>query len=360
MTSAVSLFCALTLCSQVHSITDVETPPPAPAPPSSNQTAVRLRDGTTAENGRVEVYINGLWGTVCDDEWDMLDAAVVCRQLGFGTAVMAVSSGRYGSVDNDVPILMDNVACNGHEDTIQECTHVTESDANCAHSEDAGVVCYPSTNVTFNVTVRLRGGTVENAGRVEVFHGGMWGTVCDNGWDLVDARVVCRQLGFSDAILSLTGSSFGEGNGSIWMDNVECSGVEPRLEYCFFSGWGDNSCDHTEESGVICTAVRLRDGTTAENGRVEVYSNGLWGTVCDDKWDRLDAAVVCRQLGFATAVMAVSNGRYGSVNDDVPIWMDDVACKGHEDTIQDCTHVTASDANCAHSQDAGVVCCRFE
>ena len=85
--------------------------------------------------------------------------------------------------------------------------------------------------------------------------GGMWGTVCDDDWDLVDARVVCRQLGFPDAVLSLAKSSFGEGNGSIWMDNVECSGVEPRLEDCIFSEWKINDCDHTEDSGVICSKI---------------------------------------------------------------------------------------------------------
>ena len=83
----------------------------------------------------------------------------------------------------------------------------------------------------------------------------MWGTVCDDGWDLSDARVVCRQLGFPDATLSSTGSSFGEGNGSIWMDDVECSGDEARLEDCTFSGWGVNNCDHTKDSGVICSKM---------------------------------------------------------------------------------------------------------
>ena len=87
---------------------------------------------------------------------------------------------------------------------------------------------------------------------MEIFKNGQWGTVCDDNWDLNDARVVCNQLGFSEAISAPMGASFGEGTGQIWLDDVGCTGVETRLNQCHHNGWGIENCVHGEDAGVIC------------------------------------------------------------------------------------------------------------
>ena len=104
--------------------------------------SVRLVDGSSSSEGRVEVYYQGAWGTVCDDLFDIQDATVICRQLGFPSAVRAVSAAAEFSV-GDGPIFLDNLECTGDESKLSDCTHTGWTVDYCDHSEDAGVICTP-------------------------------------------------------------------------------------------------------------------------------------------------------------------------------------------------------------------------
>ena len=82
---------------------------------------------------------------------------------------------------------------------------------------------------------------------------GKWGTVCDDGWDDTDAGVVCRQLGFGSSGTAIGSAGFGQGSGSIWLDNVTCTGSELMLVNCSHLGVGaTRSCSHSEDAGVRC------------------------------------------------------------------------------------------------------------
>ena len=104
-------------------------------------------------------------------------------------------------------------------------------------------------------TTRLVGGENAREGRVEVFHDGEWGTVCDDGWARTDknARVVCRELGFPHTDAQVASyRQFGVGEGPIWLDDVDCDGSEDELSECGHREWGSNDCGRGENVGVIC------------------------------------------------------------------------------------------------------------
>ena len=105
------------------------------------------------------------------------------------------------------------------------------------------------------IPLRLQGPLSTNgSGRVEIFYKGEWGTICDDHWDIDDARVACRQLGYKYGVRALPGGRVPSGSGRIWLDDVGCTGKEQNLSSCSHVGWKNHKCGHSEDAGVECAS----------------------------------------------------------------------------------------------------------
>uniref|UniRef100_A0A3Q3REM9 Lysyl oxidase homolog n=2 Tax=Mastacembelus armatus TaxID=205130 RepID=A0A3Q3REM9_9TELE len=167
-----------------------------------------------------------------------------------------------------------------------------------------------------------------NEGRIELFHKGEWGTICDDDFSISNANVLCRQLGFVSATGWTHSAKYGKGQGKIWLDNVLCNGGEKSIEFCKSRGWGNSDCTHDEDAGVVCKDERIPgfvdsnviDAHVDENkieevrlrpviamakkrlpiteGVVEVRYKDGWAQICDLGWTTKNTHVVCGMLGF--------------------------------------------------------------
>uniref|UniRef100_A0A673IHN0 Si:dkey-21h14.10 n=1 Tax=Sinocyclocheilus rhinocerous TaxID=307959 RepID=A0A673IHN0_9TELE len=276
--------------------------------------SIRLVGGSLC-SGRLEVPHGNTWHTVCDAAFDQQDAEVVCRELNCGAPVQVLGAAAFDK--GDAQMWTQEIQCRGDEYQFALCP--TSLSHNCSHDSDVSVVCAE--------TVRLVGGNSRCAGRVEVLHDGQWGTVCDVGWDLPDAAVVCRELGCGEALSAPKSAHFGEGSGPIWISDLVCTGSESTLMNCRLIGWGIEA-NHAEDAGVICS-VRLVGGSRC-SGRVEVPHNQTWMSVCDAAFDQQDAEVVCRELDCGAPVQVLGAG-----SDE--IWADVFDCDGNETKLSECS-----------------------
>jgi len=317
--------------------------------------------GDSGSKGRLEVYHNGTWGTVCDNGFTDTAARVVCYSLGYGYVGRFIGN-TYGAGIGR--IWLDNVRCIRLYSHITRCRHSGWGRHNCSHIDDVSISCIADSTEA----VALVGGESPRVGRLEVFHGTQWGTVCDHGFTGAAAKVVCRSLGFGYIGKKVDINLYGVGDGLIWLNNVNCIGTEKYIGECSHGDWGDHSCSHLQDVAISCTnnspaadvnnsttsvtPVRLVGGSSLR-GRLEILHNGGWGTVCGDFFSTVETRVVCRMLGFASGTK-IDNSNY--TTSAGPIWLDDVRCSGAERDISECSHSGWAVHNCQHREDVAISC----
>ncbi|MCJ8742902.1 hypothetical protein PDJAM_G00087630 [Pangasius djambal] len=253
---------------------------------------VRLSGGSECQ-GEVEIYFRQDWRRVLLDSWSLSEASVLCRQLGCGSVLNYRSS---PFTTEHKHMCVTGFSCSGSEAHLGNCS--SAQPVNCSSREQLYITCLGPR------PIRLVGSGGDCAGRLEVFHSGSWGTVCDDSWDIEDAQVVCRQLQCGEAL------------------------------------------SHTE--------ARLVNGSDSCSGRVELQYLSEWGTVCAVGWDMRAADVLCAQLDCGSAVAVVEVDWFGEGSGH--IWADVFDCQGNETHLSQCGISSWSRAACSHKHDGGVIC----
>ncbi|XP_062579143.1 deleted in malignant brain tumors 1 protein-like, partial [Saccostrea cucullata] len=313
---------------------------------------IRIVNGSSAQEGRIEVLINGQWRSVCDGYWDRREADVTCKVLGYSGGLPAHSSA-FGGGDKDV--WLDGLNCNGKESSLLECSHSVVGSSSCGYSNRAGVVCYHARNDS----VRIVNGSSQYEGRVEVLINDEWRTLCDRYWDKNDAAVTCKSLGYSRGLPAFS-SLFGEGNKETWwLDRIYCNGYENSLVECQQSVISSKTCNYDRNAGVVCLStgfdvIRIANGSSFHEGRVEVFINGKWRTICSRNWNKADANVACRSLGYKGG-LPVTSPVLSEEKDN--LWMlGDASCSGSESSLSECRISVIKPSQCINDGQAGVVC----
>eukprot|EP00057_Strongylocentrotus_purpuratus_P007951 XP_011662425.1 PREDICTED: neurotrypsin-like [Strongylocentrotus purpuratus] len=262
---------------------------------------VRLADGDQYNNGRVEIFYNDEWVTVCDHNWGDDDAQIVCHQLGHNSGNAVVKKDAYYGPGSGSSYDVDCF----FKSNLSACSFVEGNPIICSHHDDVGVKCESQYDV------RLADGSIYNNGRVEIFYNDEWVTVCDHNWSDHEAETVCRQLRHNSGNPVVKNNAYyGPGSGSIY--NVDCLSGS-HLSECSFVEASSDICTHNDDVGVHCESqydVRLADSVIYNRGRVEIFYNAEWVTVCDVNWGADEAQIVCGQLGYDSGNPVVKNNAY--------------------------------------------------
>ncbi|XP_071818466.1 scavenger receptor cysteine-rich domain superfamily protein-like isoform X1 [Apostichopus japonicus] len=273
---------------------------------------LRLVNGDSGFEGRLEVYTDAYgWGSICPDRWTDATAVTLCRQLGFSNVEAPLAF--YG----DGPYSVLHISCYGDEREWQDCPHHFNPDVHCRNQ--VGVKCADFAN---EGTIRLVGGqspVSSTKGRVEIFHDGQWGAVRTSVWDHKAAQVSCKQLGYEGGVV-LGPSGVLTAEQECFFANISCEGLESMLTDCAQSGWKlDCSSAHSVDAVVQCYppvalyTPRLYNGTSPNEGRLEVWDGEDWRRLCHDDIETTEAEIVCKELGFISLrSLDTDNGKFGN------------------------------------------------
>ncbi|XP_029998132.1 scavenger receptor cysteine-rich type 1 protein M130-like [Sphaeramia orbicularis] len=225
--------------------------------------SVRLVHGSSLCSGRLEVRSNQSWSSVCEEDLDLNDTQVVCRELGCGAPGL-LQGGLYG--EGEAPVWTSELQCEGNESAVLDCRRSSSAGKTCSPGTAAGLTCSDPGGV------RLVGQPSRCAGTLEIQHQGHWRPVEDEYklWDLKSGSAVCQHLDCGSAVsVNRTDNSTDR---PVWVVSVPCVKLTSGLRDCVGL---DDFYKHSSGVDVVCSDLLPQPNISLSDGVFEVYQQGF-------------------------------------------------------------------------------------
>ncbi|VDI63674.1 Hypothetical predicted protein [Mytilus galloprovincialis] len=269
----------------------------------------------------------------------------ICQMLGFESKIIVAD---IISSPQETDGFMD-INCSGNEQLLSECTRTYNVYGDCMAKWTTAFRCFDQ---------MLSHGNTPYNGRLEIYHGAQWGTVCDDGFGDSEASVVCRYLELSwNGRFSYEFKDLSDGSNYI-LDDIVCTGRESSIVNCRHTSWNTHNCDtkHREDVGIQCSpdemALTLEGGNKPNEGIAQIILGKQRTNICSLEFDKKDAIVFCRELnGNYRHVIVVSRHTYNTSSYDT--YQETFHCTGNETKLVHCPRYSV---RCPNDSMAAIVC----
>ncbi|XP_064617330.1 scavenger receptor cysteine-rich type 1 protein M160-like isoform X2 [Liolophura sinensis] len=317
----------------------------------------RLLDwGETRHRGTLEVKVGETWNQVCSKGFTLDDARVACRTLGYPSSDANYHRRKYSL--SRFTRYSGQFRCTGSEASLTDCPGLEEDYKYCYSAYVTDISCTEAQEGK----LRLTGGYDGLSGRLEVFHNNTWGPVCNNSFGEPEISTACNQISSGRAkkgkhirgvgvLPHLTASD-------IMLNGLDCAWIQSRLLDCPHYIWGIDTC-HTSVVYLSCTEernlFRLVDGD-GSYGRLEVYHDSQWGTICKKTIGENEAKAACETLGLSNLLARV--GTSGPGQRSTRIWLDKLICESGTKHLKNCVLGTWGEvaSECSNEMDLVIYC----
>ncbi|XP_066566451.1 scavenger receptor cysteine-rich type 1 protein M130 [Amia ocellicauda] len=194
-------------------------------------------------------------------------------------------------------------------------------------------------------------------GRLELYHQGEWGVVCNNGWRKENNAVVCRSLLCGSVGTETRIPHYPDSPRKAWLNYVNCQGNESSLLDCRFSRQEYSLCNpEVHHVNIKCSedvVLRLAGSRDRCAGTVQFkgQNNNSDRTICSEKWGKAEADTVCRQLGCGESIHTHHHGIFSGELNPINISLD---CSGTENYLWQCVNSTSQ--QCTAPKNPSVIC----